>query len=196
MQAQAMISLLKTPAQVIYTQDNLFASVNLAQIADETGWLSFLPHDINSGRNSYNIYGIKGVGSAGSVSCYTQEDYGGKWVTILAQFAAYDSYLQSMQGRVTFLHANSRYAPVFAAKDAYAQAYALQDCGWATDPQYAQKIIAVINEFGLTKYDKKIKIKPQKYNVVSGWFDGLRQAQAGAARINKLTGYHSVAEKA
>ena len=191
-----MINLLKTPAQTIYTQDNLFASVNLAQIADETGWLSFLPHDISSGRNSYNIYGIKGTGPAGSVNDYTQEDYGGKWVTILAQFAAYHSYLESMQGRVEFLRANSRYAPVFAAKDAYAQAYALQDCGWATNPNYAQDIVVIINEFGLTKYDKKIKVKPQKYNVVSGWFDGLKQAQAGAVRINKLTGYHSVVQKA
>lgn len=196
MKPQAMIKLLTKPAQTIYTTDNLFASVNLAQLADETGWLSFIPRDMNTGQNSYNLYGIKGTGPAGSVSCYTEEYENGKYVTIVAQFAAYHSYLESMQGRVEFLKQNPRYAPVFKARNAFEQAYALQDSGWATDPQYAQKIIAIIQEYNLLKLDKKVKVNLPRYNVISGWFDGKKQAEAGAKRIHDATGYHVEVKRA
>lgn len=195
MKPEQMIALLKIPAQTIYTQDNLFTSVSLAQLANETGWLSFIPRDMNTGKNSFNLYGIKGTGPAGSVSCYTQEFEDGKWITIVAQFAAYHSYLESMQGRVEFLKQNPRYAPVFKAKNAFEQAYALQDCGWATDPQYANKIIEIIRENSLLALDKKIKIKPDRYNVKVGWFQGKHQAEIAASRIEKATGYHCVPEK-
>ena len=159
MKTSDFIQFLRPPAQVINASDRLFASVNLAQIALETGWLAHLPRDIHSGRNSFNIYGIKGAGPAGSVFDYTIEYNGGVWVTVLAEFAAFTSYLQSMRGQIAFLKRNPRYAPVFKAKNAYAQAYALQDCGWATDPKYAEKLVAIIKANRLTRFDRPIRQK-------------------------------------
>ena len=196
MKPSEMITLLKKPAQTIFTQQNLFASVNLAQLADETGWLSFLPHDMHTNQNSFNLYGIKGDGPAGSVHCYTQEYENNQWITIVAQFAAYHSYLESMQGRVDFLQKNPRYASVFKAKNPIEQAHALQDCGWATDPNYAQKLIEIMQENNLFALDKKIRQKPTRYNVKVGWFDSVQQADIAVKRIEKITGYHSIVEKA
>ncbi len=147
------IRTLHAAAQAVHASKRLYASVNLAQIALETGWLAHLPHDIQTGKNSFNLYGIKGTGPAGSVYDYTYEYSDGKWMTVLAQFAAYSSYLQSMLERVEFLQQNSRYQPVFKANSAIAQAYALQDCGWATDPKYAEKLTSIIADYRLTQYD-------------------------------------------
>lgn len=194
MKTADFIKLLSAPAQQIYTETNLFASVNLAQIALETGWLAFLPFDRVSGQNSFNLYGIKGHGPAGSVYAYTQEYERGNWVTVLAQFSAYSSFLQSMQERVAILTGSARYQPLFKAKNAYAQAHALQDCGWATDPFYARKLIELIDEFQLLRFDRKRK--PTRYNVIVGWFQGPDQAQAAAERIQKMCGYHSIPQKA
>lgn len=184
------LATLSPAATVLYNTTPLFASVTLAQSADETGWLRFLPHDIRTGRNSFNIYGVKGSGPAGSVQCYTEEFYNGAYVTILADFAAYDNYLQSMQYRSELLLNDKRYIPVLQAKTAYDQCYALQNCGYATSPTYATTLISIINDNNLTRFDVKKK-KLSRYNVIVGWFDSKTQAQQGAQSITKDTGYHT-----
>ena len=197
MQPQEFLTTLGPVATALYDTKRLYASVSLAQSALETGWLKFLPHDIHTGQNSHNIYGIKGVGPAGSVEAYTQEYQNGVYVTILAEFAAYHSYLESMEGHAQLLLTDTQYKPVLQAVTPYAACYALQDCGYATDPAYASQLVQLIQQFDLTKYDVKPHAKPvQHYNVVVGWFDGEAQAQIAAARITKEFGYHAVPQKA
>lgn len=187
------LATLAPAATQLYNERGIYASVSLAQAALETGWLQFLPHDIHSGQNSYNIYGIKGAGPAGSVECYTQEWQNGAYVTILAQFAAYHSYLESMAAHAQLL-LTTRYKPVIDAGNPYDACYALQDCGYATDPTYASQLVQLIQQYGLTKYDTKTA-PVQHYNVVVGWFDGEKQAQIAAARITKEFGYHASVQK-
>ena len=184
------LSLLGASATHLYQTTPLFASVTLAQAADETGWLAFLPHDIHTGQNSYNIYGVKGVGPAGSVECYTQEWQNGAYVTILAQFAAYENYFQSLQSRAHLLLTDAQYHAVLQAATPFAQCYALQDCGYATSPTYGQTLSSIIRDFDLTRFDTKKK-SYKHYNVTVGWFDSKKQAQQGASRISKATGYHA-----
>ena len=190
MQPSEFLTTLAPAATQLYDAKSLYASVSLAQAALETGWLQFLPHDIHTGQNSYNIYGIKGVGPAGSVECYTQEYQNGAYVTILVQFAAYHSYLESMDGHAQLLLTDNRYKPVINAVTPYAACYALQDCGYATDPTYASQLVHLIQQYDLTKYDVKAPAV-QHYNVVVGWFDGEKQAKLAAERITKEFGYHT-----
>ena len=194
MQPQTFLTTLGPAATEIYDAKGLYASVSLAQAALETGWLKFLPHDIHTGQNSYNIYGIKGVGPAGSVECYTQEWQNGAYVTILAQFAAYHSYLESMEGHAQLLLTDSRYKPVLDAVTPFAACYALQDSGYATDPTYGSQLVQLIQQFNLTRYDVKAPTV-QHYNVVVGWFDGEKQAKLAAERITKEFGYRTTVEK-
>ncbi|MHB1681575.1 MAG: glycoside hydrolase family 73 protein [Bacilli bacterium] len=198
MQPNEFLTTLGPAATQLYDAKGLYASVSLAQSALETGWLKFLPHDIHTGQNSYNIYGIKGVGPAGSVECYTREWQNGAYVTILAQFAAYHSYLESMEGHAQLLLTDSIYKPVLDAVTPYAACYALQDCGYATDPTYASQLVQLIQQNDLTKYDVKPQhaAPVQHYNVVVGWFDGDVQAKLAAERITKEFGYHATPQKA
>ena len=47
-----------------------------------------------------------------------------------------------------------QYQAVLEAKDYQSQARGLQSSGYATDPDYADKLIAMIEEWQLTQYDQ------------------------------------------
>jgi LysM repeat protein len=71
-------------------------------------------------------------------------------------FRKYDSPLESFEDHSQFLKAD-RYAELFTLEttDYEAWAYGLKKAGYATDNQYPQKLIRLIEEYDLTKYDKK-----------------------------------------
>lgn len=87
------------------------------------------------------------------ISLKTKEVYSGNTVTIIDGFRAYDSLEEGFKDRNNFLLQNTRYknAGVLSAKSPEQQAEALQTAGYATDPQYAQKLIQVINGSGKLK---------------------------------------------
>ena len=62
-----------------------------------------------------------------------------------ARFRAYDSPEQSMQDYVNLIQQNPRYqAALDAAADAKSYFRQLQAAGYATDPNYAEKILSVL----------------------------------------------------
>jgi LysM repeat protein len=79
---------------------------------------------------------------------------------------AEDSYLDHSR----FLSERSRYAPLFRLNttDYKAWATGLQKQGYATDKAYANKLIKIIEDYELYRYDKggKIKRKSSKYKPV------------------------------
>ncbi|MFH5185145.1 glycoside hydrolase family 73 protein [Paenibacillus sp. TAB 01] len=103
-----------------------------------------------------NYFGIKGSGTV-----YTTVEYiFGQWITTTASFASYNSLEASVIAHSQFLMENSRYTAsgVFKAgeeRDYKAAANALQKAGYATDPSYASKLIAIIEKYGLDAYDKE-----------------------------------------
>jgi flagellar protein FlgJ len=117
----------------------------IAQAALETNWGTRVPHD-SSGRSSNNLFGMKASGqwSGTSVSAATQEYQSGMAVSTTGQFRAYDSRAQSFQDYVSMLRGTPRYASALnTGSDTQAFASALQHGGYATDPDYARKIIAI-----------------------------------------------------
>ncbi|EPH2854727.1 glucosaminidase domain-containing protein [Serratia marcescens] len=73
----------------------------------------------------------------------------GKRVKILDKFASYDSFEDSIAGRTEFLTKNKRYHDLFKSTDPKEWAQGLQDKGYATDPDYAKKLISIMNSQGL-----------------------------------------------
>jgi flagellar protein FlgJ len=119
----------------------------LAQAALETNWGRNMPQD-STGRCSNNLFGIKAsAGWSGStVTSDTQEFQGGVATDTSAQFKAYATPAQSFQDYVALLRNNPRYSTALnTGDDVQAFATGLQRGGYATDPDYANKIAAVAN---------------------------------------------------
>jgi LysM repeat protein len=69
-------------------------------------------------------------------------------------FRKYSSAVKSYQDHSDFLKTNRRYASLFqiSPTDYAAWAYGLKRCGYATNPQYAKKLIKTIEDFKLQEY--------------------------------------------
>lgn len=149
------------PARDYYNQEGIFASVTLAQAALETGWAKFIPVDKHTGKHSYNLFGIKGTGPAGSVLSDTKDYQAGQIITVEARFKAYHNWYQSIEDHHKKLQ-EPRYQKVREAKDYSEAAQQLQNCGYATDPKYAWKLIKIIQANKLDQFDVKELPNPIK----------------------------------
>ena len=127
------------------------AEIKTAQIVHETGYGKSVPIDIKTGQYSYNLCGIKGKGTAGSVACRTWEEFNGKKVTIIDNFKAYNNFYESIKDHSKFLIENKRYKSLWKSDNPIDWAYGLQKAGYATDSKYAQKLINTMKSLGLIK---------------------------------------------
>lgn len=117
----------------------------MAQAALETGWGRSMPVD-ESGRPSFNLFGIKATGNwRGAVaSSVTTEFVGQRATRQVDNFRAYDNLDQSIADHARLLSGSPRYAAALnSGDDIHAYAMALQRGGYATDPQYARKLVSV-----------------------------------------------------
>lgn len=134
--------------------------VILAQAALETGWGKKVSKHI-SGESSHNLFNIKADGrwSGKTVSVPTLEYRDGVAVRETAQFRAYDSFAESFADYVSFIQSSPRYQPALAvANDARSFTQELSDAGYATDPEYARKIMNITTGEPLQSALKSIKI--------------------------------------
>ena len=122
-------------------------AVLLAQAALETGWGRYVSRH-EDGRSSHNLFNIKADGrwDGERVSVETQEFRNGAFGREQAQFRAYDSFADSFDDYVNFLQNSTRYRPALAsAPDSQRFVTELARAGYATDPNYAEKIIGIID---------------------------------------------------
>ncbi|HET9446919.1 MAG TPA: flagellar assembly peptidoglycan hydrolase FlgJ [Steroidobacteraceae bacterium] len=120
----------------------------LAQAALETGWGRSVPCNAN-GECSFNLFGIKAGGqwSGATVNVPTLEFEEGVAVRKVQRFRAYESPADSFRDYAALIGGSSRYASARGTgENVEAFAAALQQGGYATDPNYAQKIAAVASE--------------------------------------------------
>jgi flagellar protein FlgJ len=125
----------------------------LAQAALETGWGKSVPCNA-SGECSFNLFGIKAGNSwsGASVNVPTLEFEEGVAVRKVERFRAYESPADSFRDYAKLIGNNARYENAVGTGDNVAAfASALQQGGYATDPNYARKLVAVAHELrGLT----------------------------------------------
>ncbi|WP_434458051.1 flagellar assembly peptidoglycan hydrolase FlgJ [Stutzerimonas urumqiensis] len=116
----------------------------VAQAALETGWGKSMIRQ-KDGSNSHNLFGIKSTGWSGeSAQVMTTEYVNGQARKERAGFRAYDSFEQSFNDFVNLLENNDRYRGALQVAsnggDSAQFVRELQRAGYATDPQYANKI--------------------------------------------------------
>lgn len=138
----------------------LDAKALLAQAALETGWGKYLIHSAD-GKNSHNLFGIKaGNGWQGDKNVVdTLEFNEGVAKQERASFRAYDSFSDAMQDYVQFVKENPRYQEALQKVTEPAQYFdSLQKAGYATDPDYAGKVMSVLKDklFNFTSYSQQL----------------------------------------
>ncbi|MCY1165691.1 MAG: flagellar assembly peptidoglycan hydrolase FlgJ [Pseudomonadota bacterium] len=123
------------------------AQLIMAQAALESGW-GRREIRAEDGRNSYNLFGIKAdKGWKGPVVETTTTEYiNGVAQKGQATFRAYASYEESFSDYAKFLVTNPRYANVLATQNPAEAAHGLQRAGYATDPQYAGKLVRIMKQ--------------------------------------------------
>jgi flagellum-specific peptidoglycan hydrolase FlgJ len=148
-QREKWIESLAAHAQAAAKKWGVLASVALAQAALESAWgQSRLTREAN------NFFGYKARRNQKHVVFPTQEVIHGKRVTVEARFRAFDSAAECFDAYGELLGTLPRYAPVLAAADDFAvYAARLQECGYATDPRYAVKLVGLIRDYDLTRFD-------------------------------------------
>jgi len=152
------ISSLYPYAKEVEQQTGIDARLMLAQSALETGWGQ---HQITQpdGSPSHNLFGIKAQsGWQGAQAEITTTEYRqGVALKERASFRAYDSYKDSFQDYADFLKSNGRYENALEhSNDPKSFALALQNSGYATDPNYANKISRIVDQyFDLTTSPEK-----------------------------------------
>jgi hypothetical protein len=93
----------------------------------------------------YNYFGIKARDDQPGAEKETKEFENGEWITIRARFAHFASASDGIKARLTFLQ-KSRYASYWNTKTDEDAARALQSAGYATDPNYATKLIRLAHQ--------------------------------------------------
>ncbi len=118
----------------------------LGQAALESGW-GRSEIRLPDGAPSHNLFGVKaGRDWQGpTVDVTTTEYVGGVPQKSIERFRAYGSYTEAFRDYARLLASNPRYAGVLNERvDAGAFARGLQRAGYATDPNYAEKLTRVI----------------------------------------------------
>ncbi len=127
------------------------AAATTAQAILETGYGRFIPTDKDTGKFSYNLFGIKGVGPAGTVASIAHEEdvNSGRWKPEIQRFRAYYSFEESIKDHSRFFYDNQRYREALETKTSEDFVQKIARAGYATDSKYAAKLIAVIRYWGL-----------------------------------------------
>ncbi|MGX4763138.1 glycoside hydrolase family 73 protein [Holzapfeliella sp. JNUCC 72] len=110
-------------------------------------------------QNYHNLFGVKaGSQSQNKVTLPTQEYVNGEYKTYNLDFQVYSSDKQAIKAHQKLLlygttWNSKQYDSVLKSKNYKEASLALQKSGYATDPEYADKIVSVIEAYSLYNYD-------------------------------------------
>ena len=128
------------------------AEALIAQAALETGWgKSVIRH--SDGSSSHNLFNIKADERwhGQTAAKPTVEYHQGVASKQVAQFRSYKSYSDSFNDYVQFLESNPRYEQALAvASNPQRFVQSLQHAGYATDPEYANKLNEIMSRSTIT----------------------------------------------
>ncbi|MGN6580040.1 MAG: flagellar assembly peptidoglycan hydrolase FlgJ [Bordetella sp.] len=134
-------------ANVASQQSGVPASLILGQAALESGWgkREIMNAD---GTPSHNLFGIKaGPNWKGKVVQATTTEYvDGAPQKAVQAFRSYGSYQEAFDDYAQFISNNPRYSHVTQAASDDDAAHRIQKAGYATDPNYAAKLIRIMSQ--------------------------------------------------
>jgi flagellar protein FlgJ len=133
-------------AQSVAENHGIPVSYLLGQAGHESGWGKAEIRHAN-GQPSHNLFGIKANANwTGPVAeVMTTEFIDGAPRKMVARFRAYPSYEAAFEDYAKLVGGAPRYAQTMQSlHSAHAFAHSLQRAGYATDPQYANKLVRAI----------------------------------------------------
>lgn len=150
MKPETFINLIKEGAIESYKKYKILPSITIAQAALESAWGQL--HIEN------NLFGIKWTKGCGfkKVSRETIEYINGQRIKTIQYFRGYKNFNESIIDHAKIL-SMPRYENVRNAKSYVEAAKALQEAGYATDPNYAEKLIKIIEQYKLYLIDEEAK---------------------------------------
>lgn len=143
----SFISKVARPAMKLYEKNQqVLPSIVVAQAVLESSWGESALY-----RNANNPFGIKGSYQGQSIRYNTEEVISGKRITVQAAFRKYPSLLAAINDHNRLLAQQFiKQSNVISYRKV---AKLLQQNGYATDPNYAKKLIQIIRKYNLSKYD-------------------------------------------
>ena len=135
------------------------ASVTIAQIIQESGFGKYGPGGEDHQGLSYlayqycNLFGVKGTGTAGSVSMRTGEQTSsGKYYTTTADFRVYNTYTECIEDRTKLI--KRAYSDLISGVTDANTFAARIGSRWATSLQYSQHLIQHMERYELYRLDR------------------------------------------
>lgn len=147
---EVFLSQIKQGALNTWTKYQVLPSIVAAQGILESKWgCSELALEGN------NLFGIKANSSwrGKTITLPTEEYKDGKQITVNAKFRKYDSWSDCIEDHGLFFVENSRYKKAIGETDYKKAITEIHKAGYATDPQYASKIVGVIESNKLYQLD-------------------------------------------
>ncbi len=132
-------------AKETYPESPLLAKLVSTQGLLESGYTSKRAGSSLARRHN-NLFGIKGEGTAGSVTYKTTEYIKGSKVVVDAKFASYKTHQDCYKAHKKIISLK-RYTKVREAttiEECFNQIY---KCGYATDPKYPQKLLEIYEQY-------------------------------------------------
>lgn len=146
----AFINLLAAAAQECQRETGIPASFTLAQAALESGWGAS-----KLANQARNLFGVKAdrAWKGEVLEMPTTEVVRGKRITVTAKWRVYPSWAACLLDRANFFRLNPRYGKCWGETTGEGWAQAVAAAGYATDPDYAKKLIATIRSRNLTRFE-------------------------------------------
>tara|TARA_B110000208_G_scaffold166043_1_gene204668 strand:+ start:1705 stop:2766 length:1062 start_codon:yes stop_codon:yes gene_type:complete len=145
-QPKDFVTALTGPAKMVEQQLGVPFEVVIAQAALETGWGQKIIKS-EQGQSSHNLFNIKADSRwpGEKITKETLEFEQGTLVKKSAPFRRYDNLKESVKDYINFLSTSERYQPALEkAGDVEHFLHGIQKAGYATDPNYATKIMATL----------------------------------------------------
>lgn len=134
-------------AYIAKMKTGLPASILAAQCILETGWGKFVPVCRKTKKYSYNLFGIKGKGTNGSVEIITHEYINSEKIKVIGEFRAYNDYSESFIDYGNLILGKKRYKEAVINKnDPEKYIREIWKAGYATDPKYPEKILRIARQ--------------------------------------------------
>ena len=132
---EAFVASIAPTAKAVAEELGIDPRIVIAQAALETGW--------GASVKGNNLFGIKSHGKKDGLMVQTHEVLDGERIKLRDSFRQYDSYDESIADYGSFLQQNKRYKPMLQAATLQEQVEALGKSGYATDPEYADKVMSI-----------------------------------------------------
>ncbi|WP_241242265.1 flagellar assembly peptidoglycan hydrolase FlgJ [Thalassotalea sp. G2M2-11] len=147
-QPKDFVTALTEPAKLVESKLNVPFQVVIAQAALETGWGQKIIKTAN-GQSSNNLFNIKADSrwSGDKTHKETLEFQQGAMVKKKEPFRVYQNLSDSVKDYIEFLSSSERYQGALSkSRNVEHFLHGLQSAGYATDPNYAKKIMATLQK--------------------------------------------------